>query len=76
MYLTESSVAVAAPVKGGLGKRQALSKVTVKNDTTNNRDCMMDALLIPVLPVTHQRALDAHHFAHTSARQPLNRTLV
>jgi hypothetical protein len=43
MYFTESSVAVAAPVKGGLGKRQALSKVTVKNDTTNNQDCMMDA---------------------------------
>jgi hypothetical protein len=43
MHLTESSVAVAAPVKGGLGKRQALSKVTVKNDTTNNRDCMTDA---------------------------------
>jgi hypothetical protein len=38
MYLTESSVAVAAPVKGGLGKRQALSKVTVKNDTSDNRD--------------------------------------
>jgi hypothetical protein len=29
MHLTESSVAVAAPVKGGLGRRQALSKVTV-----------------------------------------------
>jgi hypothetical protein len=43
MYLTESSVAVAAPVKGGLGKRQALSQVTVKNDTTDNQDCMMDA---------------------------------
>jgi hypothetical protein len=43
MHLTESSVAVAAPVNGGLGKRQALSKVTVKNDTTNNRDCTMDA---------------------------------
>jgi hypothetical protein len=34
-----------------------------------------DILLIPVLPVTHQRALDAHHFAHTNARQPLTRTL-
>jgi hypothetical protein len=43
MYRTESSVAVAAPVKGGLPKRQALSKVTVKNDTTDHRDCMMDA---------------------------------
>jgi hypothetical protein len=43
MHLTESSVAVAAPVKGGLRKCQALSKVTVKNDTTNNLDCMMDA---------------------------------
>jgi hypothetical protein len=42
MYRTESSVAVAAPVKRGLGKRQALSKVTVKNDTTDHRDCMMD----------------------------------
>jgi hypothetical protein len=45
MHLTESSVAVAAPVKGGLGKRQALSKVTVKNDTTDNGDCMMDAFV-------------------------------
>jgi hypothetical protein len=33
------------------------------------------SMLIPVLPVTHQRALDAHHFANTSARQPLTRTL-
>ncbi len=34
-----------------------------------------EGVLIPVLPVTHQRALNAHHFAHTSARQPLTRTL-
>jgi hypothetical protein len=34
-----------------------------------------EGVLIPVLPATHQRALDAHHFAHTSARQPLTRTL-
>ncbi len=32
-------------------------------------------LLIPAMPVTHQRALNAHHFAHTSARQPHIRTL-
>jgi hypothetical protein len=38
----QSSIVVAAPVKGGLGKRQALSKVAVENNTTNNQDCMMN----------------------------------
>jgi hypothetical protein len=35
----------------------------------------VEAVLIPVLQVTHQHALDAHHRAHTNARQPLIRTL-
>jgi hypothetical protein len=38
-------------------------------------DWKTSRLLIPVLPVMHQRALDAHHCAHTSARQPHIKTL-
>jgi hypothetical protein len=34
-----------------------------------------EVMLIPALPVMHQRALNAHPFAHTSAQQPHIRTL-